>query len=364
MEVGFDEYVGPDLYPIIPTLFLDPKMPVRFLKFVMISLEDVMSIEEVAIEVIEKGNGDALKNALKNLFDILGEPSGETFRMLMDEAIFSEKQEAIEFFNDLQAYFKKPAPRPEYIEVDEDGLNKEEALLEVADEVANDIKQLRFNCEDVDELVSFLTSGLKKYGIVSMDVEKVQDSLAQKLSSMTVEQRQVYMKSFTNQDDLNELNANDQLFMILGPVNPIVEGDFTQQDHICFKYGGCRMFYCNCYESDWLNPEDETRPYYPNVPLWFTGICEECGREVEKRCYAVRRPLPQGGWRGTYCSWKCLYDSGNVDDVLTQKLCKMSEKRLMEDRILDREERNVDEWLKEEIEKNEKGYVYHLPIIK
>jgi hypothetical protein len=363
MEVGFDDYVGQDLYPVISTLFLDPVIPFRILKFIMISMEDVMSVEEVAIDVIEKGNGDRLKNALKNLFDILGEPSGETFRLLMDEAVNSEKEEAIEFFSGLQAYFMKPVERPEYVEEDEP-LPQEKDLLEISNEIAEEIKNTNIDVEDLDLLVDFLTSGLKKYGIVAMDMEQVQESLREKLSQMTVDQRKEYMNSFLNQQSFEELNQNATLFSSLGPVNPIVTGDFTKSDHICYKYGGCRMFYCNCFESDWLNPEDEDKPYYPNIPLWFTGICETCAREVQKRCYAVRKPLPQGGWRGTYCSWNCLYESGNVDDALTHKLCQMIEKKLYQEPIIDREEMNVEQLLEEAENKDEKGFVYRLPIMK
>jgi hypothetical protein len=365
MEVGFDDYVGQDLYPVIPTLFLDPTIPIRILKFIMISMEDVMSVEEVAIELIEKGNGDQLKNALKNLFDILGEPSGETFRILMDEAIQSEKEEGIEFFSSLQSYFMKPVERPKYIdEGEQKDLPEEKKLLEIADEVADEITNVEIDCEDLDGLVIFLTSGLQKYGIVAIDVEQVQESLREKLSHMTVDERKEYMKSFLNQQSFEDLNANETLFCILGPVNPIVNGDFTKSDHICYKYGGCRMFYCNCYESDWLNPDDEDKPYYPNIPLWFTGVCENCGREVQKRCYAVRRPLPQGGWRGTYCSWSCLYESGNVDDALSSKLCDLIEKKMYQETIFDRKESDVEELLNEAENKDEKGFVYRLPIMK
>jgi hypothetical protein len=364
MEVGFDDYVGADQFPILSTLFLDSKIPVNTLRFIMVSVEDVVSVEEVAIELIEKATGPELKNALKNLFDILGEPSGETFRILMDESININNSDAIEFFSGLQAYFMRPADKPSYVETEEE-LPQEKLLLEASEDIATEIKEsFQLDYEDLDGLVDFLTSGLKKYGVMVMDLENVKENIRVKLSGMNIDERKTYMNSFLNQESFENLNANTELFQILGPVNPIVDGDFTKTDHICYKYGGCRMFYCNCFESDWLNPEDENKPYYPNIPLWFTGVCETCGREVQKRCYAVRRPLPQGGWRGTYCSWNCLYDSGNVDESLSEKLCKMTEKRLKEEGILDREEMNVEELLEQDEEIDKKGFMYRLPIIQ
>jgi hypothetical protein len=449
METGFDEYEG-EIYPVIPTLFLDPKIPFHALYYIMESLRDVLSVEEIAIELFEKGTGDNLKIALRNLFDMLGKPSGETFRVLTDEAINSGNETAIQFMSGLQSYYTEPARRPDYIIVDqgegeegqeeqgeeqgqepgpeeldekieeevkekllpeevllmakmvaqEKGENKgkkqgksqrspdedllllqtmiaqnieeqnlekqklekleeekevvpellsEKDCLEAAMIIADEIYE-KTEYDDLDANVIFLTSGLEKYGLEIVDINQARKVLYDKLSAMTSEQRKVYL-TYVNQESMDQLVKSNELFNILGPANAIINGDFKKTDHICYRYGGCRMLYCNCFEFEQMDiGKDELEIEFPNIPQWFKGQCERCDRVVQKRCYAVRRPLPQGGWRGTYCSWNCLYLSGNVEDQLSMELCNLMENQLNEMGIIDREEMDVEQVLKEKVE--------------
>ncbi len=81
-----------------------------------------------------------------------------------------------------------------------------------------------------------------------------------------------------------------------GPANP----------YITFGgYGGkmsSRMLTCVKYFDDDIDYEDvelEVRPFD-----WFTGNCDSCGKKISQYHYAVRMPMPNGGWVGCYCSWK------------------------------------------------------------
>jgi hypothetical protein len=348
METGFDEYEG-EIYPILPTLFLDQMFPFHSLFYIMDTLRDVVSVEEIAIEMFEKGSGDSLRVGLRNLFDMLGKPSGETFRILTDEAIHSENEVAIDFMSGLQSYFTEPVRRPDYI-IQEEGedLAPEEILLEVANDLAEEIYQNNgIPYDDLDYCVEFLTKGLEKYGLEIVDIQEARKVLYEKLSKMNEEERKLYM-TYVNQESMNQLVLDGELFNILGPANAIINGVFKKTDHICYRYGGCRMLYCNCFEYEQMDVgKDELEIQFPNVPQWFTGECEKCKRVIPKRCYAIRRPLPQGGWRGTYCSWNCLHLSGNVDDRMSQELCTLMENQILQYKIVNREEMNVDEVLKQ-----------------
>lgn len=371
METGFDEYEG-EIYPVIPSMFLDYRVPFRNLYYVMEALRNVISIEEIAIELFEKGSGDQLFTALRNLFDMVGEPSGELYRLLLDEAFNSRNQTAIDFMSDLQTFYTKPVAKPKYIfniTGDEEGEGEE--LTEESDliDVVNDILETEIKTElpfdDVDYCVEYLTSGLKRFDIEVVDLEATKMVLKEKLESMTDQEREAYMSSFLSQDMVDKMNQNEVLLQILGPANPLVNGDFTQMNHVCFKYGGCRMLFCNCFENELLSQQDETgmEPYYPNIPQWFTGKCQHCKREIMKRCYAVRRPLPQGGWRGTFCSFNCVHLSGDIDDDLSMTYADMAEERINSSGITDRIEPDINELLKEAKEIDPEGYQFKAPVI-
>ena len=364
MQTGFDEYFG-DIFPIIPVLFLDPTIPFSALNYIMTSLDDVVTVEEIALDLFERGNGDQLKDALKKLFDIKGEPSGETYRLLYDEAANSSNESALEFFSGLQSYFTERVRKPEYVVQDEEELLDETVLLQIADQLADNIANQEIPYDDVESCVELLLKGFEKFNLDIIHLEKTKEYLRDKLENLSEEERIRYVYSFINQDSLNQLVENVNLFNIMGPSNPITNGDFTQTSHICYKYGGCRMFYCNCFEAEIFGPDndDNEEPYYPNIPQWFTGKCQHCKRDIEKRCYAIRRPLPQGGWRGTYCSWNCLSLSGNGDDELTRDKIGIYEKELFEKTIMNRNEMNVEEQLKIAKEENPEGYVLNIPNI-
>jgi hypothetical protein len=98
---------------------------------------------------------------------------------------------------------------------------------------------------------------------------------------------------------MSEMNV--EAFRILGPLNAkrYVE---PQKNHICHKYGGCRMF--TCVEYNILDPyTDEYDVYYD----WYTGHCDECEKKIENRYHGVRIPITGGMWRGCFCSWECVY---------------------------------------------------------
>jgi len=375
METGFDEYEG-ETYPVIPSLFLDHRVPFRNLYYLMEALRDVISVLEVAIELFEKGSGESLSIALRNLFEMVGEPSGELYRTLYDEANNSGNRVAIDFVSDLQTFYVKPAEKPSYIfnitgdegesKEEEEELTEESDLIDVANDVLETDILSDIPFEDVEFCSKYLTAGLKRFGIEVVDVESTEKAIREKLEKLTLKQREEYMSSFLSQDMMDKMYENEILFQILGPVNPLVNGDFSQMKHVCFKYGGCRMFFCNCFESEILAQDQETdsTSYYPNIPQWFTGKCQKCKRKINKRCYSVRRPLPQGGWRGTYCSWNCIHLSGDVDDELSINYSDMVEKRMYVSGITDRIEPDVEELLKQAREDDPEGYQYKPPVLK
>jgi hypothetical protein len=331
METGFDEFVG-EIYPIIPTLFLD-QIPFQLLYYIMKTLSDVVSVEEVAIELFQKGEGEDLKLALNNLFDMLGTPSGSTYRSLWDEAMNSGNEVAIEFMSGLQSKYSEKIEKPSYVLENDDKMEEKDLLL-IVDDIISEICTL----DTMEQSVNLLMNGLERHGIDILDREKTRDLLYDKLSNMKDEDRLKYLSAFI----IEEIKENESLFHILGPMNhQDIPFDSIKRSNRsrCDKYYGCRMLYCECFEFHLKDPEtdQELTSCSDDAPGWFKGHCEKCSRKIPKRCYAVRCPLEKGGWLGTYCSWNCLYLSGNGDET-TEELISRYEKEMNEKKIMDREE--------------------------
>ncbi len=333
MEIGFDDFVG-EIYPIIPTLFLD-QFPFHLLYYIMNSLSDVVSVEEVAIELFQKGEGEDLKLALKNLFDMLGTPSGTTYRSLWDEANHSGNEVAIEFMSGLQSKYSERVDKPSYVIENEDKM-EEKDLLMIAEDIISEICTL----DTMEQCVNLLMDGLVKQGIDLLEPLKVKELLVHKLTQMKPEDRMKYLAAFV----IEKIKENDSLFHILGPVHhQELELQVGQKSSRCKKYYGCRMLYCDCFEFHLSDPNNEVKEIEhehlddPVIPGWFKGKCEKCDRKIPKRCYAVRCPLENGGWLGTYCSWNCLYLSGNGGET-TERWIARYEKEMNEKKIIDREE--------------------------
>jgi hypothetical protein len=323
METGFDEYYG-EIYPILPTLFLDENISFQILYFIMDVLRDEVSVEEIAIELFEKGEGDSLRNALKNLFDMLGQPSGATYRVLSEQAFKSENTVAIEFFSGLQSYYTDVIQKPNYI-IDGDEEFEEKDLVELATEISNEIYN-RISYEDINECVEYLTKGLSECGVDVDEHTEMKKILYLRLFQMNIEERKKYLRRFMR----DEIDENVSLFNIMGPSNSRDDNVSTKSS--CEQYG-CRMLNCVCFEYHLLDPTNHT-----DLELdWFNGKCEKCERDIPKKCYAVRRPLAIGGWLGTYCSWNCLNLSGCLD-IRDKELAGLYEKKMKEMKIMNRKE--------------------------
>jgi len=148
-------------------------------------------------------------------------------------------------------------------------------------------------------------------------------------NSATARQKVSILGDLAEEISEEVLGKDEFLFSILGPVNPIY-GVPIDPDDQCFKYGGCRMFLCNEFET-----EDEFGHVDEDVE-WFTGNCEYCHKKIAKKIYAVRRPLTWGGWKGCFCSFKCLRDIVPMNDALNNFIINKIEEQLHNIGIQDR----------------------------
>nr|QBK89612.1 MAG: putative transmembrane protein [Pithovirus LCPAC001] len=79
-------------------------------------------------------------------------------------------------------------------------------------------------------------------------------------------------------------------FQAYGPSNPF---RFPSEDDM--KDSRDRMLQCNYFE---INPDTLESSS-------FEGSCWMCKDHIKYKWYSVRAPIPNGGWKGWFCSWKC-----------------------------------------------------------
>lgn len=356
---GFDEYVGP-IYPILASLFTMSEFPRNLLQLIHKSISNDVPMVEIALDIFHQDGGPQSIFGLNRLFDIFGRPDGSTYRFLYNEALETRNDAALEYISSFQDFYRNPSKKPDYIIDTGDELIDEKDLLNTADLRREDILPSTIDeyINDIDYLSEYMITGLNlfNFDIESNTKLSSKQKIKKLLESKTEEERKHILQIFANQERNDKLNSDPELFLILGPSNPLVGTMYIDNTNICFRYGGCRMYHCNCFEYN--NEEKEDLPYYPNIPTWFKGYCEVCQKEIIKRIYSVRQPLTGGGWLGTYCSWDCLKKKDNgavLDDEMTKILIRRAEEDLNEINIIDRFEVDIEEELKNESLKNPSG---------
>jgi hypothetical protein len=86
-----------------------------------------------------------------------------------------------------------------------------------------------------------------------------------------------------------------ELFRLYGPSNPFyVDKEDELED---YEPGDDRMLTCQIFNWD-----DDIEGFQPI----FSGTCDWKGHTISSERAAVRRPVPHGGWEGSYCSFACI----------------------------------------------------------
>jgi hypothetical protein len=123
---------------------------------------------------------------------------------------------------------------------------------------------------------------------------------------------------FPSEDDIED---DSVLFAIYGPTNTNLDQYVRPNyENECSRYGGCRMFLCVCNEQEDPLGQDYSELEETNYEDWFTGNCQSCHSKIKYRHYAIREPQIQGGWRGCFCSIKCLSEQIDKNPVLQTML--------------------------------------------
>jgi hypothetical protein len=205
-----------------------------------------------------------------------------------------------------------------------------------------------FHMPSTEKAVEMLTAGFQGEGIYidpedNEEWEHARQIIGQEYSIATNTERLAMLRPiFVTNQRLDYFATDELLFRLLGPVNATYNIDMTM-DHPCAKYGGCRMLTCLEYENydqDFgvIDEELDLNYNFSNVN-WFTGACDFCHQQILKRCYAVRKPLSNGGWVGCYCSWDHVRKDLSEPEYDVILMTRRLEGRIKEIGIQDRQYR-------------------------
>lgn len=294
-----------DPLPMKTALFLNPLIDREILEFILTCFPERKSVDYF-LDLINLGDDQtALKTAkiLDSFFTedqnwpllvkLTEDVEDEEYENQLLRAFFQMKVSEINTFVDCPEWIKFDLPETEIPKVPDYIPSVKEAV----ELLMNDLESKGFIFEVKDPDLKHRSENIKK--------EIIKNCMISQYAISTVTEK------------IQMLNAvkpfpmfiDDVIFREYGPVNSVYthSPELIDPSSVCAEHGGCRMFLCNEFEEidpngDQIDPfEDDTITYD-----WFRGICDICFLKIKKRQYAVREPLSHGGWRGCYCSFKCM----------------------------------------------------------
>lgn len=261
---------------------------------------------ELASKFIEFDADPNIMAGFVRLDQFKGPLEVEEYRHLLELAQGEENTVAEEFFA-YQLNHKAPyAEIPEWVK----NYTGEEELPYEDELIIPTFGQYIFDIpESTDQITDILTEGLRALGKSSEEIELAQMELRKHLTGASLEQKREALNDALENKAKADLADNEELFALFGPANLIVDADLANDESECCKYGGCRMFTCIEFE-DFLDPSDNIiyKPEEYSTKDWFTGACQFCHLRIRRLWHAIRKPLDHGGWKGCYCSAKCIRD--------------------------------------------------------
>lgn len=322
--ITFDrERIRVDPVTAITNMFLNPSLSRDVLLFVLSCFPEKAPID-FFVDLVNMGDDvSALRIAgvLTTFFPNISNDDWDVLVKLTDNVEDEEYDNQL-----LRAYFQTKAAEtgqyakcPEWIRDD-----IPEATLQT---IPQDIPTVK---EAVDLLLADLRE--KKIKIVSSvrtaddgsddDDDNIQEELSIKETLIAQYAISTIVEKIQMLSSVKEIPMFDDipLFQQFGPVNTIytLSPGLIDPDSDCAKGGGCRMLSCTCFENMYADGDEidiMTADDQLYTPDWFIGHCEICLKKIRSRRYAIRFPLPHGGWKGCYCGFDCMEE--DITDPIT-----------------------------------------------
>lgn len=287
-------------------IFSYDSFDVSLLKFVMDSVKG-KSFVEIIEELYHYGDSDEIIKACIKVLETFGEQPWGHWIILIE--MLRYKEDSPNVLNFCLENSKSVAPeieKPHRI-IHQKNLK---TTKELVDETLKDLK-----IKDLSEKQMY--EKIKKYfDKYELPIESIKNIKLDK---------EEFKNDMMNIINSLEIQNNKPLFKVLGPDHPntIVDNktDFTNVKN--------RMFIFNKYDATEDNIE---------LVFWFTGNCQRCMFKIPYYHWAVRFPMMYGGWKGCFCSWKCVRESiPDEDEALINRYIDFYEAEMKKIGIFDRE---------------------------
>jgi hypothetical protein len=321
---------------LYPSLFFDQSITIDNLKYLSEVLLD-STFGTIGMDIINIGDwGDRTLLACMKLNEVYPDQSSETLKVFIESAFNLRNDTFYYFFHQILSDSMPLADPPEWL-TNEPIQYKENTLVNpTKGEVKDLIKTIISDQSSVHvipnenlkrKLIEILLERISTNSFfnINQDLNEIRD----RLYDFYTQNPDQIIERYNELNNYN-LNQSEVLFRLLGPANPAPNSNNEQ-----LKYGGYRMFKHGQWDFD-----QETEEYLD----WFNGKCENCSLRLRSRYYSIRMPMPQGGWKGCYCSFPCLKSfvqreiecTNGEPDLIVRRMIDLVEEQIKTIKIQDR----------------------------
>ena len=287
-----------DMVDVIIMLCKDYIAPKKTVKYIVSNLNDLGSPIDFLTKYFYERNYGSYSEVAENIlycfdYNLTNQDIENLMENLEDYIQLSRNQknnDIISYLKSKKTFVEEDYEKPEWVSI----ISGENVslLATVPVEESEDSEEYKFGeiPPEVDEF-SFQFVNDKITGDKEMAFSELSKNVKKSLES--------YLQ-MSNKIESNESKMKiGSSFRVWGPINKIEGVECSGSPH---GKGPCRMFLCNCLAN--FEDEEDTG----SNPGWFNGKCDGCGDFIRDISHSVRFPHRNGGWKGWFCSFKCMIE--------------------------------------------------------
>lgn len=297
------------LYQSVLPCLLFAKYPTKIPTLEFFYNSNKTTLEEYLMLWVQLADENDMRIAFDTLMSIPGTDDEKNYTLFKNALAFGNMndEEMVPYYWLVEELLKRelsrhqpPSDAPYYI-LEGSELQTEEEMLQSfraqpLDETQTRLQLIRGAC-------FFYAEKMYQSGeITRPEITVYSDTLLNSTAEYSPSKLQKFMENYKQEKSQLDLQKNTELFRILGPCHPIRDANQLNSEgsYVCERYGGCRMMTCVEHEGE----DDDTglRFERPDLFDWFTGVCDLCSKGIDKKHYAYRILMEEGGFFGCFCS--------------------------------------------------------------
>jgi len=335
-----NERVKVDILPALTNLFLNQYIETNILIFVLACFPEKTAFNYL-LDLVNMSNDIEAVYVARKICNIYNDISSDDWFQLVE---LTENFEDEEYPNlELRQFFIEntthsiDGTKCPILPVDEiiiDDIKYKTLTNAKRDNVPNAMHSVGFVMPSVVDVVEIMFENMMMFLSYkhTKDVEVIKNGLMIQYSMSSFVDKIKMLKSLNNAelnkelkfDDIDELEKLDkELNCSFGVVNTMYY-PIEDKNHVCVKYGGCRMFLCSHFEE--INHDGVKIDIFDDDDIkvnWYRCKCDFCDKKILSKNKAIRQPLLYGGWKGCYCSMPCMerhMDKTNQNTIMLEIL--------------------------------------------